>query len=471
MTAAPRFLFALLFLSATLASAFFQTALVDDAARHNDALSFQRIRKNIYNASEYTPTREDPLKFFAVKAHALYPSVGYFLDYSRSPRLLWGWSYDVWPSFSEGRFSDCGDVRTLLYHVGALERFYGFASLDSASPRSELISGSVWKIPFSEAEFANASVLTIWVIGRLWPKYVQSTQILRCYSVCAGGSCWVERRLEEISQDKYFYYEAGSEQVSYFLANSSGAAAFFTPFPQKRSLRMPWMDAFLLSNASFAGWAVFADGARIASQRFLSFNVSEDAYAVQHVKTIPANENFSTAAFQTSDLSSSKFRFAKQLKVNDARVGAHNYSFAFQDAFGRVYSQNVSVETQDAALLSVNVSKNHFSEGEQVLVEASLKSAAGNPLPSKTLRFSTPSEVVLKKTDARGAASVSLAVPAGIQAIEVRFDGSAGYPPVYARRIISVADNQPLAPSTPRAFDWLFLPVLLVLGLAASRFE
>lgn len=453
-----------------LASSFFQIVPLGEVAQNNDALasSFMGLRQNIFNAENRSPSAYDPLYFFGVSAFEVYPSVSGKIDPSLSPRLLWGYGYAVGQEFSWGDTSYCGGKRTVMRYAGDEGNLIGYASLDGET-RSRQYLDRLWFLPFTEQELAKGKHLNAWVSAVLRPKYLEINQTAVCRVECNIYGCWNLKTIEEVHTNRVFHYETSSSTLSYEIVNTSGEILLFSPFFEKRSLRMPFADFFLFSNSSIASWNLEIDGERVASSRKLSFSVEEDGFGVQRVRAFPVDENFASLPLEKNILDSSVFSEAVKIRFKDTNVGQHNYSFAFQDSFGNIRYKQASVTTYDSSMLKLNVSSEGINEGETIEAKALLTNALGSPLPGRTLRFSTENEVVTRQTDSRGLASVSLSPSVGVQPIEAAFSGEPEHPAASARRIVSV--NAPVSAGSPppARFDWLFLPIVLVVALAAVR--
>lgn len=446
----------------------------DAVADHNRAVASSLQGVRVHTGGYASPS--SPLLLFSIELHPPFPSVNGNVSATDPPEFVWGWSYDAYSVFPPaGAISGCNTSQSQKVFSSAVPTFTAHFDLDGLHKTLPNPSNP-FRVPFTSKELAEAKgPLRAWLDGQLTLYYTTYIQSRVCRQQCNPWYCWDVPSMQYSHRVDSHVYAGHSNQVSSPVVNPVHDGVLLAPWTQKRSILLPWMRFYWLSNASVYRIQTFLDGEVLSSWNRLAFDVRQNGRGVQSVVTRPverveadADVTLKTYAFLPT---THGFGYAVEQNVFSPRIlGAHDVVFEARDVFGHVATKAVSVETYDAARLHLNVSADAIRPGEHVDVSARLESVTGTPLAGKTVRFQTSDAVWDVQTDETGRAIERLSFSSpGTHRVTVSFLGSVGLAPISSTALLSVRSAPPFSFEVVRGHDGLLLALVFVLGLAMVR--
>lgn len=467
--------FACLFFFAGLFDANYFDPPHAEVAQRNDALGPSLLGVRIAALGERP--RSNPLRYFSIRVHAVYPSVDGSILSSNPPRVLWSWSYDSQQEFDwSGSLSGCGSNRSRARFSGAGGSFRLHSELPGQSlvfenPSNPAQSG------FSTVDLnASAGPLSIWVEGRLFLSYSREVQTVQCRSFCYWNGCSIQSWVETSFDQEWYTYDSYSPIFSSTVERQAGIVVSLSPWVQNYSVFLPILSAFVFSNLSAYRLETFLDGVSTGSRNYFSFNVLQDDLGVQSIVSIPDDSAQShmllpAKFFKQPAASTHRYSYRVDQDVKTAGNGRHVWTVSARDFFGGVLESKFSFSAHAGAKFSLNVSDYFLEADGQLSVSVRLTDSAGHPLAGKSIELESSAEHLNLTTDSSGFAKTRLVLPqAGAHRIIARFPAQDGYASAFAEQVVYVSSNQTDGIEPPR-YDYLLLGFLTVLALCAVRFR
>ncbi|MBI4361236.1 hypothetical protein HY572_05695 [Candidatus Micrarchaeota archaeon] len=446
----------------------------DAVAQHNLAMASSLQGVRVDTGGYAAPS--NPLLLFSIQLHPPFPSVDGNVSAVDVPAWVWGWSYDAYPRFPPvGRVDGCGTSQSQTVFSSAVPTFTAHFDLDGVRKTIQNPSNPL-RTPFNAEELAAAqSPLQAWLEGELKLYYTTSTQEQKCREECGPWYCWTVPYMEYSHRVDSYPYSGKSNVVSSPVVNPVFEGVLLAPWTLKRSILLPWMRFYWLSNASVYYVETRLDGKRVSEWNRLAFDVKENARGVQYVETraddrLDADSDVTLKAHVFSPESYVRGYALEQNVFSSRILGAHDVVFEARDVFGHVASKAVRMETFDAARLAVNVSHDAIRPGESVDVLARLERVTGGPLSGAMVRIQTPESAWDSVTNDEGwvVERISFSEP-GIHRVTVSFLGSEGFAPVSSAAAVYVESAPGFSFDVIRGYDGLLLALVFVLGLAMVR--
>lgn len=445
-----------------------------EVAAHNDALASSLPGQSL--PLGWAKPWQHPLESFDIQVHTAYPSVDGTVSSAHPPRVLWGWTYRAQTYYDwQGSNTACDSARWRMSLAGITSSFTAHASLDGQT-RNQADAPDPFAVPFSPDELAGArGPVTAWLDGAIVLHYYTDDEVRRCKYYCTPGGCVYQSWIEQSHRYLEYNYTATSTAASFNVSTPAHDTVQLDPWVANFSVFLPAFRTFAYTNTTLASLETRIDGEATGRKQFLGFDIQSDAKGAWTMSSVPNGTAWQNRTNPARISESASRAYAHAYRVDQAvnqlaRTGRHDWQLEATDVFGDAFGTNGTHYSHDAARMQLTLSETEAAVGGAIDLEARVRHVDGRPVAGQTVRFESAAGRQQAVTDTQGRARTRISFSApGAYRIVARFDGAEGLAPAFVDGIITVLDAPAQSQHPPARFDALFLGLLLVLGLAATK--
>ncbi len=445
-------------------------------AQHNDALGPSLLGVRTPLGGERP--RSNPLRAFAIRVHAVYPSVDHVASSAHVPRALWGWTYDAQAAFDWDRsLSSCGSNRSRMRLSGAGGQFRLHSEMAGSPSRVFDNPASPASVGFDSSQLASGQgPLKVWLNGRLHLEYTRDVETVQCRPFCYWNGCSIQSWVETTQVRERYAYDAVSPTFSVALVHPVNQTVLLTPWIHNFSVALPQLSAFLYANTTLYRLDAQWDGTLTVRKRHSGFDVRQDGWSIQSVHTTPhaSTETHDAMPARVYQNPSKTFQSALRIDQDVPRAvapGIHTWTIKGFDVFGDTVDWSHALYAHTGTELHVDALQDDGpSQTRDVRIR--LTDRAGTPLAGKAVQLETPQGFVRLTTDGNGVARTRVTLlRSGANRLVARFIAQDGFASSFADHVAYVVSEANDPSDVLVRHDGLLLGLTMVLALCIVRFR